>query len=68
MRPPRSSMSMRSFTRIAALAGRAMAAKRGLVSRRSRVKVTGVSGSKASLASASTTSTIRCTSTRSMVV
>ena len=40
---------MRSLTRMAALAGRAMAAKRGLVSSRSRLKVTGVSGSKAAL-------------------
>ncbi|MNT40393.1 hypothetical protein D3C72_1767000 [compost metagenome] len=61
-------MSMRSLTRMAALAGRAMAAKRGLVSSRSRVKCTGVSGSKAARASFRMTSTIRCTSTRSMVV
>src|SRR5690606_19281539 len=68
MRPPRSSMSMRSLTRMAALAGRAMAAKRGLVSSRSRLKCTGVIGSKAARASFSTTSTMRWTSTRSMVV
>jgi hypothetical protein len=37
-------MSIRSFTRMAALAGRAMAAKRGLVSRRSRLNETGVQG------------------------
>jgi hypothetical protein len=42
-------MSMRSLTRMAALAGRAMAAKRGLVSRRSSEKLTGCSGSKAAL-------------------
>ena len=47
MSPPRSSMSMRSLTRIAALAGREIAAKRGLVSSRSRLKLTGDSGSKA---------------------
>ena len=38
---------MRSLTRMAALAGRAMAAKRGLVSRRSSAKLTGASGSNA---------------------
>ena len=37
-------MSMRSLTSTAALAGRAMAAKRGLVSMRSSLNDTGVSG------------------------
>ena len=54
--------------RMAALAGRAMAAKRGLVSSRSRLKWTGVRGSNAWRASFRMTSTMRCTSTRSMVV
>jgi hypothetical protein len=61
-------MSIRSLIRIAALAGRAMAAKRGLVSSRSSLKLTGVIGSNAEVMSPSTTSIMRSTSTRSMVV
>ena len=49
-------MSMRRRTRIAALAGREMAAKRGLVSSRSILNLTGDSGLKACSASVSTTS------------
>jgi hypothetical protein len=66
--PPRSSMSMRSRTRMAALAGRLIAAKRGLVSRRSIVSVTGDSGRKACSVSASTTSIKRLTRFVSIVV
>ena len=61
-------MSMRSRTRIAALAGREIAAKRGLVSIRSMLNFTGDSGLKASSASASTTSIMRLTRLDSIVV
>ena len=52
----------------AALAGRAIAAKRGLVSRRSKRKVTGDSGSKVAVRSFRTTLIRRSTRLRSMVV
>jgi len=45
-----------------------MAAKRGLVSSRSKRKVTGDSGSKAAERSVSTTVINRCTRLRSIVV
>jgi hypothetical protein len=61
-------MSMRSRTKIAALAGREMAAKRGLLSSRSTLNFTGDNGLKASSASASTTSIMRLTKLVSMVV
>ena len=52
----------------AAVAGRAMVAKRGFVSRRSNRMVTEESGSKAADRSASTTLIIRSTRLRSIVV
>jgi hypothetical protein len=59
---------MRSSIRMAALAGREMAAKRGFVSIRSTLKCTGVSGSKALCVSSRMTSIIRRASAISMVV
>ena len=53
---------------MAAFDGREMVAKRGLVSSRSKRKVTGLNGSKAELRSLSITWTMRSTSERSMVV
>src|SRR5215216_5649983 len=61
-------MSMRKRTRIAAFAGREMAANRGLVSSRSMLNFTGESGLKASSASASTTSIMRLIRLDSIVV
>src|SRR5580704_9032077 len=61
-------MSMRKRTRIAAFAGREIAAKRGLVSSRSMVNLTGDNGRNACSASASTTSISFFTRLVSMVV
>src|SRR6266851_9868915 len=67
-RPPRSSISTRMRASTAAFAGRAIVAKRGLVSSRSKRKLTGLSGSKAEDRSERTTATMRSTRLRSIVV
>jgi hypothetical protein len=59
---------MRNRTRIAALAGRVIAAKRGLLSIRSMLKRTGDSGLNACSASARMTSIMRLTRLVSIVV
>ncbi len=66
--PPRPSTSRRRLIRIAALPGRVMVAKRGLVSIRSMPKVTGESGWNDNSRSPSTISTSRRTSVISIAV